>query len=753
MSQSSSPLHREASQRHVRRAARTLGPVPTASAAGSPGSSSIDTAEAAANSPLLITRAARSQSTSAGGDVGQLISGGGRRSTISLGVQSSPLAGGRRASGAAAEGDALRCPICGVVAPSLFALNVHLDDMHFASEGGAPLPSLQAQHPQQARAGAPREAAQDDLEEVKGAILGFFRGAGRAVRGLGGAAPVSEAANDAGSDDVRVGGDRWASGEPDGADRGLVTRAHWQQMRAGARCGEPACGAVLGSAAAVSAVNCRCCGRLMCAQHSARRLRLSATAQVARRGALCRVCNDCAARAAGPTAGQTRDHTRGFVHLRRRTVNVAVLEGNRIEKRLEKLALVHGERRQQTALVAAAAGARRALQEAEQSVVVWEDDAAAAACPFCERTFGRLATRRHHCRLCGRVVCARPGCSALLSVPLPRADGRGFSETERADIRACRECEHVVLRHRDRVARAAPQAVELSRLYAHIRASMARVEETLPTFNALAMRLRDGGAGTAPDLPRAARIRKQLTVAFGEMDQASKRVVALPAASTGDARLHGAIRRAVAQYLQLHMFPLTMLPKQPRRPPRMLSPDQTPLRIQMASTSTSSAELVESPAASLPSSISTVNIDGIKPPSVGSDAGSASFEGTTANGSNDSPVRESARAGSSNGAQRAGLASSLLAYVIPAKPRSAAETQHDERIREALADDPGKEQRIAAMAAGEKLASLEVLRDQRQRVLGYISEAQKERRLEDAASLQASLTDLDVELSLIERSL
>ncbi|KAJ2306473.1 hypothetical protein IWW55_001434, partial [Coemansia sp. RSA 2706] len=127
--------------------------------------------------------------------------------------------------------------------------------------------------------------------------------------------------------------------------------------------------------------------------------------------------------------------------------------------------------------------------------------------------------------------------------------------------------------------------------------------------------------------------------------------------------------------------------------------------------------------------------------------------GTTANGSNDSPVRESARAGSSNGTQRAGLASSLLAYVIPAKPRPAAETQHDERIREALADDPGKEQRIAAMAAGEKLASLEVLRDQRQRVLGYISEAQKERRLEDAASLQASLTDLDVELSLIERSL
>ncbi|KAJ2174085.1 hypothetical protein GGF45_004221 [Coemansia sp. RSA 551] len=57
------------------------------------------------------------------------------------------------------------------------------------------------------------------------------------------------------------------------------------------------------------------------------------------------------------------------------------------------------------------------------------------------------------------------------------------------------------------------------------------------------------------------------------------------------------------------------------------------------------------------------------------------------------------------------------------------------------------------MAVDEKMASLDVLRDQRQRVLGYISEAQKDRRLEDAMSLQTSLNDLDIELSLIERSL
>ncbi|KAJ2824959.1 carboxypeptidase Y-deficient [Coemansia erecta] len=733
-----SPLRKEASLRHVRRAARTLGPAPAADeadaadAAGSPGGTSM--AGRGAASPPRIARAARSQSTGEAGLAGA--GAGGRRSTISLDALQTPRAGGMLGG---AEPSTLRCPICGVVAPSLFALNTHLDDMHFASNADA--------------APGTRNAAQDDLEEVKGAILGFFRGAGRAVRGLGAqTGPPSAASSDAG-DDVRAG--RWARGERDGADRGLVTRAHWQQPRAGARCGEPACGAAL----AAGADNCRCCGRLMCAQHCAQTLRLSATAQAARRGVECRVCGECAARAGG-AAGQTRDHTRGFAHLRRRTVNAAVLEGNRVEKRLERLAAVHAR-----APGAAEPWSRaRALQDAEQAVVAWEDDAAVASCPFCARVFGRVATRRHHCRLCGRVVCGRAGCSAQLSVPLPRADGSGFSNgladgsgfsNGRADIRACRECDRTVARHRDRIARAAPQATELMRLYAHIRASMAQVEEALPVFNALAMRLH--GAGAEPDLPRAARIRKQLTAAFSEMDRASKRIAALPAATAGDARVHTAVRRTVAQYLQLHMFPLTMLPKAPRRPASALSP----LRVQTAFAAGS--EPADSPSASLPSSISTLNIDAARPAPAAkassiSDAGSV--EDSTANTSNSSPAREAAQGklGAAQGAlglpaRATGLASSLLSYVVPSKPRVETEDSQELLITQALHSDPGKEQRIASMPVAEKMASLDVLRDQRQRVLGYIGEAQKDRRLEDAMSLQASLNDLDVELSLIERSL
>ncbi|KAJ1753444.1 carboxypeptidase Y-deficient [Coemansia sp. RSA 1821] len=692
-SPSQTPMRKEALTRHVRRAARgSLVPVPETSARH--------------EVPPQAIRATRSQSAS--GKSGIMSIENGRRSTVSLGA----------VEGTAVAAERLRCPICGVAAPSLFALNLHLDDTHFAGEGS----------------GVRREAAQDDLEEMKSAILGLFRGAGRAMRGLSNDSDNS-ADMQAASTDRR-----------DGADSGLVTRAHWQQEAA--RCGEPACGAP-------PAINCRLCGRLMCAQHCTRQLRLSATAQLAgRNGHPCRVCDECATRTAF-VEGQTRSHTRAFSHLRRRTADAAALAGTRIERRLERLAVVHGEW-QQTSTSLVATTRRRELQDAEQTVVVWQDDAEAPSCFLCERAFG-LAVRRHHCRLCGRVVCNGRACSALLAVPLPQRDGPGFSQTEHADIRSCRECTHVVERHRDRIARAAPRAPELTRLYEHIRSSMALVEEYLPTFNALAMRLHQNSPGTSaspggpPDLPRAARIRKQLTAAFAEMDQMSKRIAALPAASSGDSRLHSAIRRAVAQYLQLHMFPLTMLPRPPRRPASILG-------------SSSAEPVVESPAGSLTSSVST-SVGPGRPAaftamaSDGSDVASVE-EGSTATGSGNSPHADCSSSSKgtaktlvqSVGGAASGLASSLMS-LTRSKPKPDASDEHDERVRQALAADPTKAHRIASMPADEKLASLDVLRDQRQRVLGYIGEAQRERRLEDAASLQISLDELDIELSLIERSL
>ncbi|KAJ2065135.1 carboxypeptidase Y-deficient [Coemansia sp. S146] len=452
------------------------------------------------------------------------------------------------------ETPGLSCPICGVQAGTLLLLNMHLDEMH--SDGTR------------------RVAQQDDLDDVADAILGFFRGAGKAVRGLG-------------TEQVPV-----------------------------------------------------------------------ANGRVPVRG---RVVED------GP--GVARSLTAGFMSVRRAAVSAARLEDNRVERRIERLALAHRS--------AEAA-------EAEQRVVAWEADGARDACPLCARRFGRLSVRRHHCRVCGRVVCGP--CTAELDVG--------------ARLRVCGDCGRTVARIRSRQQTRPPGTV-LAAHYEAIRAGMAEADRLLPAFNRLLGR----------DLGRAAAMRGKLTRAFADADRASKMVAALPADSPTDARLHAAIRRAVVMYLQTHMFTLSMVPTKTGSLPATPKP--------------------ASRAASIDQPVQRVVANAAPP-----------------------PVSATLPSLATNGTAGRGLAASLLSFVVA--PRSTAKPPAsllDALVERALDADPQRPARLAETPLEEKLASLQVLRDQRQRVLGYIGEAQRERRLEDASSLQMSLSDLDVELSIIERNL
>lgn len=121
-----------------------------------------------------------------------------------------------------------------------------------------------------------------------------------------------------------------------------------------------------------------------------------------------------------------------FARLRKPTIDKAFLEVSRLEKRLTRLtqALANLPVEQ----IQSGASKRWSLgwqndqrREIEQSIVTWQDDASVVQCPFCQQEFTNYTFRRHHCRTCGRVVCADPstGCStdvalAVLSSKRPR---------------------------------------------------------------------------------------------------------------------------------------------------------------------------------------------------------------------------------------------------------------------------------------------------------------------------------------------
>lgn len=57
-------------------------------------------------------------------------------------------------------------------------------------------------------------------------------------------------------------------------------------------------------------------------------------------------------------------------------------------------------------------------REHEQSVVSWVDESIVSLCPTCASKFNILTRKKHHCRLCGAVMCAK--CSEFIDFEYAR---------------------------------------------------------------------------------------------------------------------------------------------------------------------------------------------------------------------------------------------------------------------------------------------------------------------------------------------
>jgi len=204
----------------------------------------------------------------------------------------------------------------------------------------------------------------------------------------------------------------------------VVTRDHWQKQSPQNVCSDPMCGKRLTSAN--GHVNCRKCGKLFCEEHTMYQMKLSRSAKHEPvRGYWCRVCETCYKSRDGYNDhdGYERDLMADFVNTRRKAVDTAYLEVSRMEKRLTKLTqlLAEASVQQERGVVSYLRSFSRAPTQqriAEQSVVEWEEDSKVALCPFCQQEFTNYSFRRHHCRLCGRVVCADldTGCSSKIAL-------------------------------------------------------------------------------------------------------------------------------------------------------------------------------------------------------------------------------------------------------------------------------------------------------------------------------------------------
>ncbi|KAJ2900248.1 hypothetical protein MKZ38_002530 [Zalerion maritima] len=406
----------------------------------------------------------------------------------------------------------------------------------------------------------------------------------------------------------------------------LITRKHWQRSTPSDVCTEPTCGKNLGPL--VGSVNCRSCGKLFCEQHTMYQMKLSrAASHEPTRGYWARVCETCYKTREGYNdhVGSLVDHTAVFKALRRRRVDRQNLEIARLEKRLTKLTRLlanpppedttsqgEGEGRSLVGLGSNVLGtpAQNRRKALEQTVVAWEDDKTVPKCPYCQQEF-TWTFRRHHCRICGRVVCSDLQTSCSVDIPLtvsvspslPSEKPSGNNESMDLNVRMCRECRHTVFSKRDFLASVCHKPPD-QRAYETLQQFEKGIRLLMPTFHKVLAPLQATNDGGLPpshaQIQEASKIRKRLTDSFQKYDLAARRLRDLPThGSSTQEKLQKIVYQAAGAFLHAHMLPLKSLPRmlKPGRPNgaqmRRLVPSS--LRHEESSTQSSPSALAQHP--------------------------------------------------------------------------------------------------------------------------------------------------------------
>ncbi|EON99396.1 putative vacuolar segregation protein pep7 protein [Phaeoacremonium minimum UCRPA7] len=368
----------------------------------------------------------------------------------------------------------------------------------------------------------------------------------------------------------------------------LVTRKHWQRPTGNDMCTDPPCGKRLGPLN--GSVNCRKCGRLFCEEHTMYQIKLSrSAAHDPVRGYWCRVCETCYKTRDGYNDhnGVLIDHTNDFISIRRKKVERHNLEIQRLEKRLTKLTQLLANPPEEVATngggllspVTSLAGQRNPRKLLEQSVVTWEDDASVAKCPFCQQEFGSWSFRRHHCRICGRVVCADPqtGCSSEVGLSVASATptlqgsektGNSAAAQVSIDIRMCRDCKSTIFSKRDFTESIVHKPPD-QKAYETLRQFERGIRQLMPSFQRALLALQppddefslEKPPPTHAQIQEAAKIRKRLTDSFTKYDLAAKRIRDMKTTSQTQLRLQKAIYAAASTFLHTHMLPLKSVPR------------------------------------------------------------------------------------------------------------------------------------------------------------------------------------------------
>lgn len=271
--------------------------------------------------------------------------------------------------------------------------------------------------------------------------------------------------------------------------------------------------------------------------------------------------------------GSTKSHTDYFKQIRSSRIDRYVVETNKLLIRLDKL-------------VGDGPFDPAARKVYEKSVVYWVADSDVRLCPGCGRSFG-ISRRRHHCRLCGGIMCAN--CSAFIlfsyarkltnpvfahqsisqpSSPMHRSGSNSslnslLNAAGEPHIRVCVQCKLLLDRRDQQVEERTKQPI-IVQMYERLKHNMVEAERLCPIYLKMADSLNCGESNY--HLRDAQELRIKLIRHSETIDMLSKRIAILnrdnPKSGSRDILLQKGIRNRASSFLQDHVIGLPSLPSE-----------------------------------------------------------------------------------------------------------------------------------------------------------------------------------------------
>ncbi|BFZ10752.1 hypothetical protein BsWGS_13791 [Bradybaena similaris] len=266
--------------------------------------------------------------------------------------------------------------------------------------------------------------------------------------------------------------------------------------------------------------------------------------------------------------GQTRSHTDTFRSVRDTRVSHFVVETNKLLIRLDKL------------LGPESPTDPKKRKAFEKMIVRWVPDSEVPACLNCSRSFG-LLTRRHHCRLCGGIMCDR--CSEFMSSsyaqklinPSHSFSGEGFLKRTNSNtslnslldidgesaMRICKTCRHL-LERRDNMAELRNTKPQIVQIYDKMKACIQEAEQIIPEYMPMVESLSQGE--NEYTYAQAQVLRTKLVRLYETIDQLSKKILIWGSKeqqpNSRQMHLQKSIRLYASHFMQENLMGLQSLP-------------------------------------------------------------------------------------------------------------------------------------------------------------------------------------------------